>query len=641
MSLIPLFALVGLGSDSLSSSCYGPEEAYRSLGPYPHLIIFVALLSILTIWAISASYCQIIELFPRGGGGYLVASKLLNPAFGLVSGCALLVDYVLTITISVASGIDALFSIFPKHYELEFEAKLVSILLLTLLNLRGIKESIFPWVPIFALFIITHGFAFFWSFFHHADAFPMVVGETVNEITQATSAIGWGGLLILILKSFSMGAGTFTGIEAVSNGMNIIREPKVQNAKKTMVYISVSLALTVSGLVISFLLYDIKPLGDQTINAVLFGKVGEEVGGAFGGWFQAVALFSETALLFVAAETGFLGGPQVLANMAVDRWFPHKFMTLSDRYVMRHGILLMGAAAGLVMFYTKGSVAFLVVLYSLTVFITFTLSQSGMVLHWLKVRDQDPTWRKRLVVNGIGLLFSVFILISLILVKFEEGAWETLLVVSLLVLLGMSIKRYYKYFNTVLAKIYRSIPSRIHTPFKPATTMETQTAVLMVSGIHGLAQHSIANVIQLFGNTINHFVFMQVGLLDAESFKGENEVKALTQYVHHEAERLVKFMEDKGYSAESVVAIGLDIADEVEKLALEIYRKHPGCIFFGGQLVLPKDTLITRWMHNQTLYSIQRRFYQLQLPFVTLPVYIKYTDEKTMQIIAGMIKMKS
>jgi len=160
VSLIAVFAWVGLGADGLSSSCYGPEETFRTLGASPHLALFVALASVVTIIAICASYSQIIALFPNGGGGYLVASKLLSPTAGVISGSALLIDYVLTVTISVASGADALFSLLPPEWQAwKLGFALVGVIGLTMINLRGVKESVMVFVPIFFVFVATHAFA--------------------------------------------------------------------------------------------------------------------------------------------------------------------------------------------------------------------------------------------------------------------------------------------------------------------------------------------------------------------------------------------------------------------------------------------------------------------------------------------------
>lgn len=629
MSLVPFFAFVGLGADALSSSCYGPEEAYVHLGQYPHLILIVGLMAIFTIWAISTSYCHIIDLFPHGGGGYVVASKLLSPSWGLISGCALLVDYILTMTISIASGMDAIFSILPVELVCwKFPSKMLALVLMMFLNLRGVKESVFPWIPVFILFIVTHVAAITWAFFSRTYDFAFVAHGAVFDLTHAHAALGTSGLLLLILKSYSVGAGTYTGIEAISNGVNIFRQPRQQNAKITMFYMAVSLAMTVSGLILAYLLYYVKPQTGMTLNGVLMHKIGAEMG-SFGPIFSTLTLFSEAALLVMAAQSGFMSAPRVLANMAADRWLPLKFTNLSDRFVMRHGILLISFAAVALMLHSMGNVSYLVVLYSLAVFITFTLSQLGMVRHWAKERRYNRKWLRGVVVNGIGCSLALFILISLTIIKFEEGAWLTLFVIFSLFLLCKAIKRYYNRFATLFNQLPTEIPlkppaapSEVH--LEPAT----HTAVLFISGNTNLALYSVAQAIKLLGNSIEHFVFIQVGIIDAGSFKGEQEIALLEQHVTAESLKVVKTMQKKGYSAESYVSVGLDIGDEVAKLAHEIIQRHPSALFIGGQLVLARETFTSLWLHNQTLYTLQRRLYEQEMPFVTIPVYIsEHQDE--------------
>ena len=198
--------------------------------------------------------------------------------------------------------------------------------------------------------------------------------------------------MALLLKSYSMGAGTYTGIEAVSNGLPILREPRVKTGRRTMVYMGVSLALTVAGLLIAYQLYAVEISPDKTLNAVLFEKMTAGWSHPAGSAFVIVTLFSEAALLIIAAQTGFLDGPRVLANMALDRWFPAQFANLSERLVTRNGVLLMGCSGFIMMLATHGSVDLLVIFYSINVFITFSLSQAGMVRHW---------WQER--GDGVGL----------------------------------------------------------------------------------------------------------------------------------------------------------------------------------------------------------------------------------------------
>jgi len=631
LSLIAFFAWVGLGADGLSSSCYGPEEAYLAIHQYPYLSLFVALASALTVFLISTSYSQIIELFPTGGGGYLVASKLLNPNLGMIAGCALLIDYVLTITISIASGADALFSFLPLEwhsYKIIF--KILGIVLLMLMNIRGVKESVIPLVPIFLLFVATHFYVIFHALISHAADFPQVISSTSTNIQSASSEIGVIGMILLILRAYSMGAGTFTGIEAVSNGISILREPKVQTGKRTMRYMSISLAFTVMGLMAAYLLFEVEPQAGKTLNAVLFESVIQDWGGYSGHLFVLVILISEAMLLFIAAQTGFLGGPSVLANMAHDRWFPTKFSSLSDRLVTQNGVLLMGSAAILTMLLTHGVVRFLVVLYSINVFITFCLSQLGMVRHWWRGRDKLKKWKKKMFVNGLGLTATSFILVSVVVLKFHEGGWITLLITGGLVAVAVFIKRHYIHtakllhrLNSLVQATAAPLVGSVKRSQKPCELdPQAKTAVLLVNGFNGLGLHTLFSVIRWFGAEFRNFVFVEIGVIDAGNFKGIEEVDRLKAQVRENNQRYINFMNQNGYYAEAISAMGIDVIDEIQKLALGILERFPGAVFFGGQLVFPQESLLTRWLHNHTVFSLQRKLYQQGIPFVILPIRV-------------------
>ena len=246
ISLVVFLAWVGLGSDALSSSCYGPEEIYKTLGVHVNLSIIVGMITMVTIFIISTSYSQIIKLFPHGGGGYLVATRLISPNVGMISGCALLIDYVLTISISVSSGADAVFSFLPIGYQSYKVAFALSILIiLTILNLRGVKESVTALTPIFIIFIVSHIFLIVYSFTTHAHQIQTVAVQTGTEFGSTVRHLGIYGTIFLIMKAYSMGAGTYTGIEAVSNGIPNLREPRVKTAIKTMRLLAISLSAAV------------------------------------------------------------------------------------------------------------------------------------------------------------------------------------------------------------------------------------------------------------------------------------------------------------------------------------------------------------------------------------------------------------
>lgn len=630
LSLIAFFAWIGLGVDGMSSACYGPAEAFLALGQHVHLGIFVGLATIVTIFVIVESYIQIIELFPSGGGGYLVASKLLTPHLGMVSGCALLIDYVLTITVSVASGTDALFSMLPERFiPYKLTVAVIGVVVLAIMNLRGVRESVLPLVPIFLIFILTHVFTIVYSLVIKAPEYGQIYHRTVSDIHSAGGELGLLGTFLLVLRAYSMGAGTFTGIEAVSNGLPLLREPRVQTAKRTMTYMGFSLGFMALGLMVAYIVLGLKFQPDKTLNAVLFENMTQHWPSQLRWGFTSVTLLSEAAILFVAAQTGFLGGPRVLSNMAMDRWFPGRFTVLSDRLVTHNGILMMALAGVIAMLVCNGSVTLLVVLYSINVFITFSLSQLGMVRHWWMVRKQGiPKWHRKITIATIGLVLCVFILISVSAVKFTEGGWATLVVTGSLALVALAIRRHYSRTHQELRRLDDLVAVAQSTQALPATAApapynpNARTAVLLVSGFNGLGLHTLFTIIRLFGDTFRNLVFIRVGQIDAGNFKGIEEIDRLRQETQVDLDKYVEYCRHNGYYAESFASVGVDIVEEISNLAPRVLERFPNAIFFGGQLVFTHESIWTRLLHNYMVFAVQRRFYTQGAPFVILPIRV-------------------
>lgn len=628
LSLVALLAWVGLGADGLSSSCYGPEETYKVLLGHPPLALFVAAMSAVTIALLCASYSQIIALFPAGGGGYVVASRLLSPAAGVVSGSALLIDYVLTIAISVASGMDALFSFLPATLlAWKLPAAIAGVLLLTLLNLRGVRESVLVWVPVFFLFLATHIFAIGYAMAGHADGLGALLGGTTQAVRGASAEIGLLGVAALLLRAYSTGAGTYTGIEAVSNGLPILREPRVRTGRRTMLLMAFSLGGMVAGLLVAYLLAGVKPVAGKTLNAVLFEALTVGWPDWLGASFVKIALTSAAALLMIAAQAGFLDGPRVLASMALDRWMPARFATLSDRFVTLNGVLLMGAAALVVLLLTRGAVELLLVLYSINVFITFSLSQLGMVRHWWQVRATERAWLPRLAINALGLTLTTFILVTLVALKFHAGGWVTVLMTGALVAVAFAVRRHYDGVGRQIASLNRIVeaatdeaaPSRELAPSGDAR----RTAVVFVNGFNGLGLHTLLGAVRMFGGGFSRFVFVHIGVVDAGNFKGADEIERLREHAHAECERYVDFVRRRGGEAEGVSAVGHEIIAELEKLLPSLTARHPGAVFFGGQLVFARETVLTRLLHNYTAFALQRRLFLRGLPCAVVPIRVE------------------
>ncbi|MBP7214616.1 MAG: amino acid permease [Candidatus Kapabacteria bacterium] len=629
ISLLAFLAWIGLGSDGLSSSCYGPPEVWLTLQGHTSLSLIIALATVITIIIISTSYSQIIETFPTGGGGYLVASKLLSPMTGMISGSALIIDYMLTISVSIASGADAIFSFLPPEF-LRYKLGFILIVLLALMimNLRGVKESIMSLIPVFMLFLLTHIFIILYAVITHSFNFTNVVNNTIIDFNRTTSQLGFFGVMFLLLHSYSVGAGTYTGIEAVSNSVPIMREPKTRTAKHTMVYMAASLSFMAAGLLLTYLLYNVKFVPGKTINAVLFEAATSSWDPVIANIFIIITLVSEGAILFVAAQTGFIDGPQVLSRMAIDRWLPTRFASLSDRLVIQNGVIFMALAAGVILIATDGKVSFLVVLYSINVFITFSLSQLGMVRHWWFERANTEHWKRKILINGIGLLLTATVLISIIIVKFYEGGWITIFITGAFVTMCLIIKNQYnrtvksliqlnKFFMEDYLPAFENLPPK--NPSKDIGKSE-RTAVLLVNGFSGIGLHSLLNIFRLFGDTFKNFVFVEIGLIDYDIFKGANEVAKLEERTKEDVQKYIDFMQRMGYNADGFTATGMDVIEEILKLAPKIREKYPNSVFFGGQLVFKKDTLMNRILHNYTSFEIQKRLYQEGIQFVLLPI---------------------
>jgi amino acid transporter len=636
ISLVAFLAWVGLGADGLSSSSYGPEAAFKALGEHTYLAVFLVLMTAATVFIISFAYSLLIEHFPGGGGGYLVATKLLGARFGVVSGCALIVDYVLTITVSVATGCDAIFSFLPASWvHVKLETEVVVLVFLIVLNLRGVKESVTFLVPIFLVFVVTHLVLISYGVLSHLTGLPEIVHGAATEAKRSASAIGLIPTLFILLRAYSLGGGTYTGIEAVSNGVQILREPRVPNAKRTMLYMALSLAFTAGGILFCYMLIHAKPVEGKTLNAVLAeGLFGPwSLGGVpIGRYLVVITLVSEGALLFVAAQTGFLDGPRILANMAVDSWVPRRFAQLSDRLVTNNGIFLMGVGSIAVLLYSKGQSDLLVLMYSINVFLTFTLTEAGMSRYWIRTRH-DPAhknWRRNLAIHGTGLTMCLSILIVSIVEKFTEGGWLTVVVTSSFVATAFLIKRHYERVRTQLRRLDQTllnIPVRPHPEAGGPLTKEEPVAVVLVNGFSGIGVHTLLSIQKIFPHQYRNYLFLSVAVIDSASFKGAAEVAALQQRTVEDLEKYVAFTRQLGFRADYRFAVGTEAVEHVVELCEKVQHEFSRSVFFLGQLVFENDKFYYRILHNETAFAIQRRLQFAGLQAVVLPIRVLETKK--------------
>ncbi len=623
LSLIPILAWIGLGADGLSSSSYGPEEAFRAIGSHAYLGVFLALATAFTVLVISYSYSRIIEHFPHGGGGYIVATHTISEGAGVISGCALLVDYMLTITVSLVSCADALFSFLPMNfhiYKLGFVAFLI--VMLVVLNMRGVKESVLFLAPIFMVFVATHMVLLGYGILSHTSQLGPVAREIHGNIQTDLSTIGFLGILALFLRAYSLGAGTYTGIEAVSNGLQIMREPKVQTGKRTMAYMASSLALTAGGLFLCYLLWKVVPVPGKTLNAILATSM-------FGHWplgntLALVTIVSEGALLLVGAQAGFIDGPRVMSNMAIDSWFPRRFASLSERLTMQNGVVLMGIAALLLLFYTHGSISALVIMYSINVFLTFSLSQFGMSRYFIRNRSKIEKWKRHLLVHLIAFVLCITILAITVFEKFTEGGWVTLLITSSAIGLCYIIRRHYGKVKESLRRLdelLMNIPAHEEANNEPLCKTDP-TAILLVTGFNSLGLHTLLSIVRYFPNLYRNFIFVSVAEVDSGSFKGVDAMDGLRLSTEEGLQKYVKVARRHGFPADYRMEASADVIDAAVDLCRSIMHDYPRSTVFTGQLVFHRETFTDRILHNQTAYAIQRRLQWEGIPTIIMPIRV-------------------
>jgi amino acid transporter len=639
LSLIAFLAWIGLGADGLSSSAYGPDEAFRALGTHSSLAVLLAAATALTVFIISYGYSRIVEQFPEGGGGYVVASRVFGPKAGVVSGSALLVDYVLTIAISIVSGADQVLSFLPTSWLwLKMPMVFGVIVLLTVLNLRGVKESVSAIAPVFLLFLATHAVLLLVVFGAHLGGAASVVERVRGDLHQSHTALGTLGLLALFFRAYSMGGGTYTGIEAVSNGMTLMREPRVQTARRTMALMAVSLAVTASGILLAYLLVDAHPIEGKTMNFVLLDKVA----GGFHPWglpagkaFVVLSLLSEGLLLVVASQAGFIDGPRVMSNMASDSWLPHRFASLSEQLTMKNGVLLMSLAAAGAVLYTGGDVSKLVVMYSINVFVTFTLSNVAMIRYWIARRRTEHHWLRHVPAHALAALLCLSILLITIFEKFTEGGWVTLLLTSSLAAFCFIVKAHYDRVSAAIVRFDGELPGPEESPVLygiesidqvqacSAPDPKRPVAALFVGRYGALGRHALFALLRMFPRHFEDVVFIGIACVDTKAMQGRPELDAMRKRTEQDLERYCRFAAALGLRTQSVLGVGPEIGIEAERLAKLVRDQYPQALFVAGQLTFEEDSLWNRLMHNETALGVHRRLHHHGLPMIVLPVRIR------------------
>jgi amino acid transporter len=624
--LVAVLAWAGLGANGLSAACYGPEKAFLALGDHADLGPLLALIMVASVVILALAYSQMFELFPHGGGSYRVASQLLGPQFGLVSGAALLIDYVLAISVSLASGTDALFSLLSldaQSYKLFVELALTALLIA--LNLRGLHVAIWFLFPIAVAFSLVHALLIVYGVGAMAPKLSVHVAQAISSTARLSQSTGWVFVVALLVRAYGLGGSTFSGVEAISNNVNLLAEPRIKTGRLTMFYVATTLAFIAGGLVLLYSLWDIRPLPGQTLNAATFGAMLPALG-LSGGAAQSltwVTLVLEAAILLVAANSVFIFAPSLLANMASDSWLPHQFRNLSVLLVRQNGIVFIGGCALGILGWTRGDLGLLVVFYSINVFLTLALAKVGLVRYWWSRRRQTGSWWRRLAIAASGFCVAAGILIVTLTEKFFDGGWATLCLTLLVISVCVAIRRHYDWINQRRREVDRRFAlsqAELDTIRPLETRTEGGTAVLLATDHWGPAIHTLLWIQRLFPGQFRNIIIVSVVEVDAGAMGAVEALAKLTFVRDAAMTQLEGFCAKCGLTATRVVGFGTDPAKELERLLKKTVASVPGCVCFANQLVLPPGRRLAEWLHNQTAFGLQRRLQAQGIPLMVLPL---------------------
>lgn len=461
-------ALAVFSSDALSSSAYATEEILLQLivagAAALTLSVPISLAIALLLAMVAFSYRQTVRAYPKGGGSYIVAKDNLGTGPALVAGAALLTDYILTVAVSISAGVAAVTSAFPALYPYRVLLGASAIAFMVLANLRGIRES----GNIFA--VPTYLFIFSFATMIVVGLFKSLMLGAAPVASAAPSAALRDVTILLILRAFAAGAVALSGVEAIADGVPAFKPPESKNAATTLVWMAAILGSFFVGLSILAHRYGIAPVGHETVVSQVARAVFDK------SWFYYLIQAATALILVLAANTSFADFPRLAYFLARDGFLPRQFAYRGDRLAFSTGIVMLGAVAIVLLVLFRGETHALIPLYAVGVFLSFTISQSGMVAHWRRLRG--PGWRRSLLINLIGAILTGIVLIVVAAMKFQHGAWVVILLIPSLVLLFTRIERHYRYLAQVLKPT-------AHEPLAAAPARPLEQPVIMpVPGIN-------------------------------------------------------------------------------------------------------------------------------------------------------------
>jgi len=490
--ITPVEGLSALSLDALTSVAYGPEAIIVVLAAAGagalHLVLPITIAIVVLLIILVTSYRQVINAYPGGGGAYAVSRANLGAGTSLVAAASLIVDYTLTVAVSIAAGVGALTSAFPSLTSATVPLCLGILAVVTILNLRGLGDAARAFLLPTLLFIVGLLAIIAVGLIH-----PLAVGvpQPGHSLlpTKDLEAVS----VLLVLKAFSAGCSALTGVEAIANGVPLFKEPREVRAKRTEALLGVILGAMLLGLAVLADRWHIGPRSDQTVlSQIMAEAVGRH-------WAYYTVSLTITVVLALAANTSFGGLPILASLLADDNYLPHLFSQRGDRQTFANGIWVLTALSGILLVVVRGNTNTMIPLFAIGVFIGFTLAQGGLVVHWRRTRP--PGWRPKALINGFGAVITAASTVIFLISKFTEGAWVVIIAIPSFIVLFRRIHRYYAEVAVELG--IGQIPGR---PIKKRTIV-----VVTITHLSRLSQHAVTEALSLGQEVVAVSVVLEQG----------------------------------------------------------------------------------------------------------------------------------
>jgi amino acid transporter len=594
-----LGAVALIGSDMIASSVYGPEEMVRRLGEAgPGGVRFALPIALgigLLLLILAVSYLQTIGAYPTGAGGYIVARDNFGPLLGIIGAAALLIDYTLDVAVSVATGVQSISSAVPELASGRVWLCLAALAIITLANLRGIRAAgVMLSVPVYVYILGTLGVLVFGVVLVATGAVPPYTPpeSAAGLVVDSTAVVG----VLLLLRAFSSGAVALTGIEAISNGVPYLKEPETVNARRALLLMAGLFAALFLGL--AFLAGQIGVIADPAEVETVHSQITRTLVGR--GPIFWIVESSAVAMLILAANTGFADFPRLLALLAQDDYLPGAFATRGSRLAFSNGILLVAGVSAMLLVAFQGSVAGLAPLFTIGAFLTFTLSQTGMVRYWWRGRQRG--WHWRLAANGVGGLTTGIVLVVVLVSKFRDGAWLVVVCLPLLVYILRNLGQHQQRLRAESAVE----PSRAERLVEAVVERTRHRVLVPVAGSDRVTLHAVAFILSLVGD-------------QAPQVRGERS-RVLIEAVHvtdsrEDGTRLQGHWQDLGLAVPLVVLESPTRAAAPALLRYISFLQRQAGVRTMVTVAIP-ETVPTRWWHPLVRNYLASR---LKLALLTQP----------------------